>query len=237
MDKGSGLLTPDISARPKAQPRLKLLVKWESPPRVFCGNLIDFLLFQTTPVIQTTRLAPFWKDVFVDSRLPWWALLESLLWHLLAATGIWIFSQTSVSPGRFNERITAPSHISYYTPPPTFPALGSNPSRIRSRPRPRRELAPQPRVSKSRERSTAISARDVKIAGPGPDVTPAAPPAAFRSSSVGSLPTAPALTSVVAPPPSVSQTTSRRLTLPAASAVAPPPDVEPISGRHGVTGS
>jgi hypothetical protein len=239
MDKGSGLLTSNISVRPKAQPRLRLLIKWESPQRVFWRNLLDFVLFRTTPIMPTTRLAPFWKDVFVDSRLPWWGLFESLLWHLLAATGIWIFSQTSVSSPHFHERISTPSHISYYTPPPSFPALGSNPSRIRPGPRPRRDQTHQPLISRRTESATALSPRDIEMAGHGrSDVTPAPAPAEVRGSSIGSLqlPAAPALPSVVAPPPAVSQTMSRRLGLPGASAVAPPPDVEAISGRSGVTG-
>src|SRR6266700_1616429 len=96
MDKGSGFLTFNTSSRPKAQPRLRLLVEWESPPRIFWRNLVDLLLFRTTPVIKTSRLAPFWKDVFVDSGMPWWGLLESLLWHTLAVTAAWMFSQAWV---------------------------------------------------------------------------------------------------------------------------------------------
>src|SRR6266480_3363328 len=129
MDKGSGFSTSNTSSRLKAQPRLRLLVGWESPPRIFCQNLVDLLLLRTTPVITTSRLAPFWKDVFVDSSMPWWGLLESLLWHLLAVTGVWIFSQASVSPKHFQARMASPSHISYYTPSPSFPALGNNPAR------------------------------------------------------------------------------------------------------------
>src|SRR2546423_238760 len=235
----NGLLTPKIIARPKAQPRLRLLVEWESPPRIFCQNLADLLLFRTTPVIKTSRLAPFWRDVFVDYRLPWWGLLESLLWHLLAVTAAWIFSQAWVSPKHFQERIASPSHISYYTPPPSFPALGSNPSRIRARPGPRNDLARQPMVAVTRGRTRAVDPPDIKMANPGrPDVTPIPALAALPSSNARSLqlPEFPSLGSVVAPPPAVSQTTSRRLGLPEDSIVAPPPAVEAVSARHAIAG-
>ena len=235
----NGLLTPKIIARPKAQPRLRLLVEWESPPRIFCQNLADLLLFRTTPVIKTSRLAPFWRDVFVDYRLPWWGLLESLLWHLLAVTAAWIFSQAWVSPKHFQERIASPSHISYYTPPPSFPALGSNPSRIRARPGPRNDLAHQPMVAATRGRTRAVDPPDIKMANPGrPDVTPIPALAALPSSNARSsqLPEFPSLGSVVAPPPAVSQTTSRRLGLPEDSIVAPPPAVEAVSARHAIAG-
>jgi hypothetical protein len=238
MDKGSGLLTCKIISRPKAQPRLRLLIEWESPPRIFCRNLVDLLLFRTTPVIKTSRLAPFWKDVFVDSSLPWWGLLESLLWHLLAATAVWIFSQTLVSPKHFQERIASPSHITYYTPPPSFPALGSNPLRIRTRPKARNDLAHQPMIPMPRRSTRAINPPDTKMAGAGrPDRT-SIPSAAELPSSERSLQlsAAAALSSVVAPPPAVAQTTSRRLSLPEASAVAPPPNVEAVSARDGAAG-
>src|SRR2546430_2140794 len=235
----NGLLTPKIIARPKAQPRLRLLVEWESPPRIFCQNLADLLLFRTTPVIKTSRLAPFWRDVFVDYRLPWWGLLESLLWHLLAVTAAWIFSQAWASPKHFQERIASPSHISYYTPPPSFPALGSNPSRIRARPGPRTDLTQQPMVAVTRGRTRAVDPPDIKMANPGrPDVTPIPALAALPRSNARSLqlPEFPSLGSVVAPPPAVSQTTSRRLGLPEDSIVAPPPPVEAVSARHAIAG-
>src|SRR3989442_12295551 len=117
MDKGSGFLTSNTSSRPKAQPRLRLLVEWESPPRIFWRNLVDLLLFRTTPVIKTSRLAPFWKDVFVHSGMPWWVLLESLLWHTFALTPASKFSQPRVSPIRFQEEIDVPTPISFYNPP------------------------------------------------------------------------------------------------------------------------
>jgi hypothetical protein len=234
MDKGSGLLTSNISFRPKAQPRLRLLVEWESPPRVFWRNLIDFLLLRTTPVIKTSRLAPFWKDVFVDSRLPWWGLLESLLWHLLAVTAVWIFSQAWVSPKHFQERITSPSHISYYTPPPSFPALGGNPSRIRARPPEKNYLAHR-RTGSAAPQPT--SPRPLKVAK---SARPIPPPSSLRSSDLRSLqlPTTSGLGSIVAPSPAVSQTTSRPLVPPPqGSVVAPPPSVEAVSARQGLPGA
>ena len=239
MDKGSGLLTYNTSSRPKAQPRLRLLVEWESPPAIFCRNLGDLLLFRTTPIIKTSRLAPFWKDVFVDSRLPWWGLLESLLWHVLAVTGVWVFSQAWVSPKHFQARMASPSHISYYTPPPSFPALGGNPARIRARPGAQKALANQTMASATRRRTRAINLRGFKMAGPGrTDVTTIPAPPALRSSNAQSLqlPAAPPLSSVVGPPPPVSQTTSRRLSLPEGSVIAPPPSVEAVSARHGIAG-
>src|SRR5438552_18101729 len=92
MDKGSGLLTPGISAPPNAPPRLGLLIDWESPRRVFLRNLADILSFRSVPPIPVTaRRARFWSDVFVESGVPWRGLLQSILWHVLAMAALWTF--------------------------------------------------------------------------------------------------------------------------------------------------
>jgi hypothetical protein len=242
MDKGSGLLTPGISAPPKAPPRLRLLIHWESPRRVFLRNLADVLSFRSVPPVPiTARRARFWSDVFVESGVPWRGLLQSILWHVLAIAALWSFPRELAPQQRVERPKNFQSYVSYYTPSQSFPALGSSGSRIRARPGTRNDLADRPVTAKAQRPSRSINTSPgIKITKPGsPDTAASTPaPSAILDSDTRRLPlAAPAsMTWVVAPPPAVSQTTSRRLGLPERSVVAPPPAIEAISGRRGVAG-
>ena len=243
MDKGSGLLTYNSTTHLKAQPRLRLLIEWESPYRVFLRNLADVFLFRSVPEIPVTaRRGRFWSDVFVDSGLPWWGLLESILLHTLAMTAMWSLSEVWTTQERLTPRRNFQSYVSYYTPPASFPALGGSPSRVRSRPR-RRNDRPGTGLAGHRGRSASNPSRRKRAESERRDVAADIPASsAIADSDTRRLHlTAPARVApgsiVLPPPPAVSQATSRGLGLPGTGVVAPPPQIGAVSSRNGVAGS
>jgi len=243
MDKGSGLLTYNSTTYLKAQPRLRLLIEWESPYRVFLRNLADVFLFRSVPEIPVTaRRGRFWSDVFVDSGLPWWGLLESILLHTLAMTAMWSLSEVWTTQERLTPRRNFQSYVSYYTPPASFPALGGSPSRVRSRPR-RRNDRPGTGLAGHRGRSASNPSRRKRAESERRDVAADIPASsAIADSDTRRLHlTAPARVApgsiVLPPPPAVSQATSRGLGLPGTGVVAPPPQIGAVSSRNGVAGS
>jgi len=246
MDKGSGLLTYNSKTHLKAQPRLRLLIEWESPYRVFLRNLADVFLFRSVPEIPVTaRRGRFWSDVFVDSGLPWWGLLESILLHTLAMTAMWSLSEVWTTQERLTPRRNFQSYVSYYTPPASFPALGGSPSRVRSRPRRRNDIARRSGTGLAghRGRSASNPSRRKRVESERRDVAADIPASsAIADSDARRLHlTAPARVApgsiVLPPPPAVSQATSRGLGLPGTGVVAPPPQVGAVSSRNGVAGS
>ena len=246
MDKGSGLLTYNSTTHLKAQPRLRLLIEWESPYRVFLRNLADVFLFRSVPEIPVTaRRGRFWSDVFVDSGLPWWGLLESILLHTLAMTAMWSLSEVWTTQERLTPRRNFQSYVSYYTPPASFPALGGSPSRVRSRPRRRNEIArgSGTGLAGHRGRSASNPSRRKRAESERRDVAADIPASsAIADSDARRLHlTAPARVApgsiVLPPPPAVSQATSRGLGLPGTGVVAPPPQIGAVSSRNGVAGS
>jgi len=80
-----------VTPNPRAQ--LKLLLELEPATRVFFRNLFDLLLFRSKSVITTSRPAPFWSDVFVYARVPWWRFAESMVGHVLTIAAVLIGSR------------------------------------------------------------------------------------------------------------------------------------------------
>ena len=246
MDKGSGLLTYNSTTHLKPQPRLRLLIEWESPHRVFLRNLGDALLFRSLPAIPVTaRRGRFWNDVFVDSGLPWWGLLESVLLHTLAMMAMWSLSQAWMTQERLPQRRNFQSYVTYYTPPASFPALGGSPSRVRTQPRRRNDIARRSGTALAGRRGRSVSkpSRNKRAEPEGREVAANIPPSSSIPDSEtrglhlnAPAPVAPG--SIVLPPsPELSQATSRRLGLPGAGAVAPAPYVGSVSSRKQIGGS
>src|SRR3989454_4155181 len=127
----------NLGAHLKAAPRLRLLLELEPAHRIFFRNLADLLLFRSTsPIATTSRPAPFWGDVFVYSRVPWWWLLESMLCHMIAVVAMVNLSQGWAREQLQQRRAFNKSYVvSYYPPSQSFPALGSSRSRVRARPK------------------------------------------------------------------------------------------------------
>src|SRR3989449_2065331 len=135
----------NLGAHLKAAPRLRLLLELEPAHRVFFRNLADILLFRSiSPVATTSRPAPFWRDVFVCSGVPWRWMVGSTLSHMMVIAAMLILSQWWAQREPLQDRRTFyKSYVSYYTPSPSFPALRSSASRVRALPKRKPESAHQ----------------------------------------------------------------------------------------------
>ena len=188
--------------------------------------------------------ADFWPDVFVGSRFPWLAFLESFLWHALALAGVLGLSQMSLSRSPL---ITRPSftrsEVLYYSPSEYLPPLdsGRTPAAVAQKGEP--EYSKQPIISvppeADNQTQTIITPPDIKLKQevPVPNMVawnaamPTVPLAATTSSRHADP--IPEITPV-APPPEVEQATSRRLYAPQNSAIAPAPRLNAVSSRQPV---
>jgi len=225
-----------------SDPHLKLLLELEPAPRVFFRNLFDLLLFRSTFRIPTTsRPAPFWSDVFVQSRVPWWRFTESMVCHVLTLAAVLIGSRvwTQLEQPR-PLRISRRDYVTYYTPSQSFPAMkASAPARTASRRGSKSLHQAGIRVAAQRAHK-ALIAPNIKLAAFAPPnlgvanaISPAAPAALNTFNRHPQLRLPAGWTSAVAPAPDVSQAGGGRSHSYQISVIAPPPGVAGISsGRE-----
>ena len=242
MEIGSEFFSSTKIAEPRVLPRPKLLLELEPGYRVFFGNLLDTLLFRAVPQLSTTsRPGKFWPDVFVDSEMPWWGFLESMLWHMLVVAGLWSISQgVALRNQPFQRPAPRRTYISYYRPSPTFPVAAARAPSPEPSPGTRKAGSRQSALKVAREgrRGEDPAAPSLKIgkkggpnlAGAG-EALPEMPFSATRRPRL-SVPAGP--NALVAPPPEVYQVTGRRGGLPQAAVIAPPPDAGALSSRRGL---
>jgi TonB family protein len=238
MHSSSGLLNsvpPSYSRKPTVP---KLLVELEPGHRIFLRNLGDMVLRrQPLPALVSSRPGPFWSDVFVTQRVPWWGFLESGLWHAFVLAALWAFSQFwTVRVERLPRSTFRASDVIYYTPSEYLPPIdtGSSPARVPQKGEP--EFAKQPIISVPPEADnrtqTIITPPNIKLNHevPVPNIVawnsaaPAVPLAATSSMRRGTLDTSAA---VVAPAPDVQGISGEHsMTTPQAAVIAPPPSVQ-----------
>src|SRR6266699_2603660 len=227
----------NLGAHLNAAPRLRLLLELEPAHRVFFRNLADILLFRSiSPVATTSRPAPFWRDVFVCSGVPWRWMVGSTLSHMMVIAAMLILSQWWAQREPLQHRRGFyKSYVSYYTPSPSFPALRSSASRVRALPKRKPESAHQAVTRVAPERTgKIIRPPDIKRTESAPNVlaSNSIPLAMPLSSNKLTLPAVP--NSVVASLSDLSYATARRRGLPQGSVVAPPPEVKAVSLRRGI---
>src|SRR5213082_2291761 len=237
-DSDVGTNSASGSSNLEAAPRLRLLLELEPAHRVFFRNLADVLLFRSMPPVATmSRPAPFWRDVFVCSGVPWPWMLGSTLSHMIVIAAMLILSQWWAQREPLQHRRGFyRSYVSYYMPSPSFPALRSSASRVRALPKRKPESAHQA-VTRVAPEPTRKIIRPPDIKG-----TESAPPNILASNPTHSpmplssnkltLPAVP--NSVVASLSDLSYATARRRGLPQGSVVAPPPEVKAVSLRRGI---
>ena len=209
-------------------------MQWESRRRVFLDNLADLLLSRRVPPIPlTSRPAHFWDDVFVPSGAAWSAFVESMLWHLLLIVLlVWGQSRIWTSVQLFPKRRVTHQPITYYPPARSFPAAGGRAPGVRARSKMTHAQQPAHQLAMPvtpQQKPSIVTPPDIKQAAarlpnlPGArDVTPLVPFSATSNLRRNAL-SGPS--GVVAPPPQVDQSTTRRLALPRGSAIAPAPDL------------
>jgi hypothetical protein len=217
----------------KAKPDLQLLTELEPAHRVFLGNLTDTILRRSVPAIPTsTKPAPFWNDVFVQSSPAWGAFLESMLWHVAVISVLLGVGQIWVKQTQIQQRKIAQQSLTYYPPRQTFPALHGRPPRV-PEPKPRQASRQSPlRVAKERL-AREVKPPELKLAQGRPNI-PVPSSAAPLYAPKLSQPAVPnGLEVAVAPPASIGAASSRRFNSPQTSAVAPAQNIGSVSARRG----
>lgn len=233
-----------MNSQSNAAPQLKVLWQPEPAYRIFFRNLADVLLrgYEPPPSI-TSRPGPFWRDVFVYSGVAWWAMLESLLWHVVLVAAIWDVSLLQLRTPQFEARRGFRRERLTYYAPPKFPAALGRQGQIPPPP-PKIASAMQSPLRVAKESAAAGSPKppDLKLghaalpkmAGAKP-VLPAVPFAATSMRPRLVLP-ADAL-AAIAPPPSVASITGRQHQSLSMTVVAPPPGLGgTLSARHSTGG-
>jgi hypothetical protein len=221
---------------------LKLLLDLEPAPRVFFRNLFDLLWFRSTSRISTTsRPAPFWSDVFVHSRLPWWRFVESMCCHVLTVAAVLIGSRAWTQLEQPQPlRISRKDYVTYYTPSQSFPAMKARAPGVRASSNSRSNLFHKAGIRVAAERiRKALTAPNVKLAAFAPPnlgmsnlVTPAAPSAVNTFNRRPQLTLPAGWTSAIAPTPDVNQVGGGRAHSYQISVIAPPPGVEGVSSQR-----
>lgn len=227
------------SAPAGPKPHLRLLTELEPAHRVFLDNLAD-VLRPKSPAANGLQNVPFWREVLFYSDIPWQRFAESMVGHLVVLAVVLLMSQVWSSQELPRRRsMFENSHLTYYKPTDSFPALRGNPAPVR--PYKKRDSARKGSIRVTPERAqaestAALKAPDLKLKGPArPNlaasnpVTPAMP---LASTGLSRLTVPAGSTSIVAPPPEVSQGTARRLGLPQASGVAPAPEMGIVSSER-----
>jgi hypothetical protein len=173
MDRVGGVpgvtLSPGVSAqtptpRPETLPRLKLLVELEPAYRVFLRNLVD-ILRPASPGEPTIWTAAFWREAFFDSGIPWYRFAETLVGQLVVVAMVLLASQVWMTQDQPRRRsMFENTHLTYYKPDGSFPALRSSAPRIRPVSAKQAESARRGSIHVAPERAQApVKAPDLKL--------------------------------------------------------------------------
>jgi len=228
-----------------SSPELRLLISPEPWPRVFVQNFSDlFHPHDVSPLQVESAPAPFWSDVFVESKLPWRRFLESGGYHIFALILIWggsrfLALQPHISHPAFNH-----ADVVYYTPSEYLPPLDTRRPTSAHAEKADPELSAQPIISVPPEAEnhsqTLVTPPNIKLRRdiPLPNTVawsekpaqPIAPAPVVLASETSRL--APRMErSIVAPPPDVDHASQKSMLAPQPSVIAPPPALEAASHR------
>jgi hypothetical protein len=247
MENGTKILDLVSDAHWDDSPGPQLLLPRDPPYRVFLGNLAHTLLGQPSPrVVISSRPAPYWRDVFVYRGLPWWALIESGLWHMVLIVVVLGVSKWTTGEKVQFQRFEHSSYITYYPPDPTFPASkSSRPSLPSQSTVSQKSAEPRPmRVAQQSASQTHALVAPPDIAEvtkrtelPKATVSgPVAPPMPISATAAAQLKGLDGAAAVVAPPPDVQKAASLGRGGMQMTVIAPPPEVQTASSRRGIGG-
>ena len=233
------------SARPVPQ----LLVELPWWPRAFLGNLRYLLSPQRmSPFELLSAPAPFWPDVFVPRKLPWFSFLESGAYHLIGIALLFALNRfLAMHPQPVPARTFDHSQVIYYDaseylPPIDTRSASADPPPAKADP----EFSRQPIISVPPEADnrsqTIVTPPKVKLKRdvPLPNIVAWSDKAQKPRLAIPPVPMTPAAeltrlapqmeSSVVAPPPDATHFT-RRSDQPnlQTAVVAPPPELRTSS--------
>ena len=234
---------PSVAQIEHSPPVPGLLVELPSRPRVFFGNLRDLLFPRRLPPLELQSApGPFWPDVFVKRRFPWYSFLESGAYHVIAMTLLIGFTHVLALRPRVEPKpVFDHSQVIYYQPSEYLPPLDTLRASTDHPHKADPEFAPQPIISVPHEadnrEQTIVTPPQVKLKTnvPLPNIVAWADTAQKPRLAIPEAPVSPAAqitriaptlqNSVVAPPQDPSRTQQRRSSPGLQDPVAPPSDV------------
>jgi TonB family protein len=238
---------------PQPAPDLRLLVELPSWPRIFFGNLRDFVFPRTLPPLELhSSPAPFWPDVFVRRALPWGRFVQSGAYHVIAFVVLIGFTRFfALQPQVVARPAFDHAQVIYYQPSEYLPPLDTRSAQAALVAKADPEFSQQPIISLPPEadnRSQTIVTppnvklkRDValpnivawaeKISNNIAKPRLAIPPVPLTPASDITRIAPQMENSVVSPPPDASHLAHRNSLSLQTSVVAPPPSVETASAR------
>ncbi len=229
---------------PQTEPGPRLLVELPSWPGVFFGNLRDAIFPRCLPQLELhSAPAPFWPDVFVNRRLPWFSFVESGAYHLIACAMLVALTRfLALQPQVVPQPKFDHSQVIYYEPSEYLPPIDTRTKPEAAPVKADPEFARQPIISLPPEgdnrSQTIVTPPNVKLKHDVamPNIVAWADKMEKPRLAIPPAPVTPAAeltrlapqieNSVVAPPPDAAHISHRseQLSL-QASVVAPPPDL------------
>jgi TonB family protein len=244
MKQGSGLTESVVGVMASPAPAPTFLVKLEPWPRAFLRNLRDFVWPRRQPAVTVSwRPAPFWPDVFVSPRLPWWRFLQSSLYHVVAFAAVWGYSQLWVrQPHTVSQPIFTREDVIYYDASEYLTPIDTGRAHLQLPQKGEPEYAPQPIISVPPEpdnrAQTIVTPPNFKLNHEVPmpnivawDRTQLAVPLAATARSAADLKLPALATPVIAPPPDLTTTAAQRAPALPQAVIAPPPEVNTSAVR------
>ena len=169
-----------------------------------------------------------WKNVFVDSPVPWKQFVGSLFLHVLVLGMFAGLSRIWPREPIFYSHPIRQAHVIYYPSSQSYPARKSSPPPVRNR----RQPPAYQEVAKAglKHQPTPLSASPTTSNRPEPQALTAPPPIIspreIRNVSNSRLRQGLGpVVSVLPPPPDVNEARAAQRRLPGTSVVAPPPDI------------
>jgi len=245
MKQGLRLIESALKPRPVAAP--VLLVTLEPWHKVFLHNLRDLLWpRRQPPLLLSSPAAPFWKDVFVVSRLPWGRFAESVILHTALIAVLWSSALLwPQKPHVMAQPIFQKPEVIYYEASEYLPHLDTGSPKTPLQQKGDPEYSPQAIISVPPEpdnrKQTIVTPPKLKLDRdvPLPNVVawahtqPTIPSAATAAlPSEFKIPALPA--PVIAPPPEVSRSKMDPAPSMSEAVVAPAPEVDAATSKRDV---
>jgi TonB family protein len=226
----------------------KLLIELEPRIPAFFSNL-GAVLFprRATPLWMTSKPAAFWPDVFINDRLPWRGLVDSITGHVLVMALIFTLTYFGYFGSR-PQQVQNPLRktITYYSVADYLPEVnsGSKPSKVELQGLPayaKQEIISVP-PEPDNTRQTIVTPSDIKlkhdVAMPNIVAWNPTLPAAPISATPGRKMSLTPLPEVVAPAPEpVTREGAIHMPNELIQATAVPPAVDPLTNRRNPIGA
>jgi TonB family protein len=240
MTSSLGLLEPVVDSQAEQHSTPIFLMRLEPRASGFFENVAA--VFRASPAqANLPSDSTFWKDVFVNRRLPWQPFGESVLLHGLAIGMVWLLSVAWVRQHPLTPRTTNLTNVTVYSPEEYLKPLDTGKGSLQSSAGDpvysRQEVISVPPEADNHTQ-TVVVPPDLKLAEevPLPNVVswpqanvPVPIDATMLASKLPGLPS-----SVVAPVPELAAESNRRTVDLAQNVVAPTPDIGAVMSTQAI---